>query len=144
MDINVLEDKENALLERREVRFEVRFSGPTPGRKEVKEALRSKLGVDSDLVVIHKLTQPFGITRVEGDAAVYKNEKAKAVEHEHLLLRDSGEKGGPKDTGKAAPAEKAEKKEEKKVPKAEKAEKAAEGAKKKEPAKAEKEKGEKK
>jgi small subunit ribosomal protein S24e len=105
-----LEDKENKLLQRREVKFEVRFEGATPARKDVKEALRSKLGVDANLVVIHALNQPFGIARVQGEAAVYKDEKSKAVEHAHLLRRDSGEKGKakevPKDTGKAAPAAK--------------------------------------
>lgn len=110
MDINVLEDKENKLLQRREVKFEVRFEGATPARKDVKEALRSKLGVDANLVVIHELNQPFGIARVRGEAAVYKDEKAKAVEHAHLLRRDAGEKGrkaaAPKDAGKAAPAKK--------------------------------------
>ena len=109
VDIIVNEDKENALLRRREVKFEVRFEGATPSRKDVKEALRSKLGVDANLVVIRKLNQPFGIARIQGEAAVYKDEKAKAVEHSHLLRRDAGEKGNkkkeaPKETGKAAPA----------------------------------------
>ena len=109
MDIIVNEDKENVLLRRREVKFEVRFEGATPARKDVKEALRSKLGVDANLVVIRKLTQPFGIARIQGEAAVYKDEKAKGVEHDYLLRRDAGEKGkkeAPKDTGKAAPAAK--------------------------------------
>jgi small subunit ribosomal protein S24e len=36
MDINVTEDKNNALLNRREINFTVKFEGPTPSRNDVK------------------------------------------------------------------------------------------------------------
>jgi len=102
LDINILEDRENPLLRRREVAFEISFTGATPSRKEVKEALTSRLGVDANLVVIGKLAQPFGISSLKGRANIYKDEAARSVEHGHLLRRDAGERGGKKE--KKAPA----------------------------------------
>lgn len=109
MDIEILEDKENVLLGRREVRFAVRFMGPTPNRNAVREALRLKLGVDPKLVVVEKISQPFGEQRVEGEARIYASEEGRKLEHEHILARESGTKGKKKEEAKpAAPEKKAE------------------------------------
>lgn len=107
MEIRIIEDKENPLLNRREVKFELKFQGPTPPRKDVKEAVRSKLGVDPALVVIRKLNQPFGASIVDGEASIYKDEKSKSVEHAHFARRDAGEKGtGKTKVKKASPPRK--------------------------------------
>jgi len=150
LDIEIIEDKENALLDRREVKFSVRFVGPTPERKVIKEALRAQLGVDPKLVVVGKLEQPYGSQTAKGEARIYKDEAGKAVEHEYFLNREvEEEKKVPAEKGKkeaeAEKEEKAEKKEDK--ARGKKEEKKAEGEeekKEKQAEKAEKPKGEKK
>ena len=117
MDIEILDDKDNVLLGRREVRFTVRFMGPTPDRNVVKEVLRAKLGVDPALVVVGKIAQPFGSQRAEGEARVYKNEEGKRMEHEHIIKREAG-KAGKAEEGKAEGKEDKAEKEAGKVGKA--------------------------
>ncbi len=111
MDIEIIEDKENVLLGRREVKFLVKFMGPTPDRNKVREALRLKLGVDPKLIVVENIHQPYGEQRVEGMARIYKNEEGRKLEHEHILAREAGTKGKKKEEPKpAAPEKKEEKK----------------------------------
>ncbi|MDO8339118.1 MAG: hypothetical protein Q7T16_00500 [Candidatus Burarchaeum sp.] len=110
MDIEILEDKENALLGRREVKFAVKFVGSTPDRNKVREALRLKLGVDPKLIVVENIHQPFGEQRVEGEARIYQKEEGKKLEHGHILARESGTKGKKEEAKPAAPEKKAEEK----------------------------------
>ena len=107
MDIEILEDKENALLGRREVKFAVRFMGATPDRNKVRESLRLKLGVDPKLIVVENIHQPYGEQRVEGVARIYKSEEGRKLEHEHILAREAGTKGKKKEEP-AAPEKKVE------------------------------------
>ena len=110
MDIEVIEDKDNVLLGRREVKLAMRFMGATPDRNAVREAIRSKLGVDPRLVVVGRILQPFGSQKAVVEARVYKDEAGRRMEHEHTLKREAGEKGGkkekagkPKEEAKEAP-----------------------------------------
>jgi small subunit ribosomal protein S24e len=61
MDINVTEDKNNALLNRREINFTVKFEGPTPSRNDVKGKLVAMLNAPLDLTIIHKLDGEYGM-----------------------------------------------------------------------------------
>jgi len=148
VDVEVIDDKDNVLLGRREVKVAIRFMGPTPDRKAVREALRAKLGVDPKLVVIGRIDQPFGSQRVEVEARIYKDEAGKSVEHEHTLKREEGKKEKKAEAKAPAPAKKEEKAAEKPPAKEKKAEKPAkpeakkeEKGEKKPPAKEKKEKG---
>ncbi|VVC03897.1 30S ribosomal protein S24e [Candidatus Burarchaeum australiense] len=111
MDIEIIEDKENLLLGRREVKFLVKFMGPTPDRNKVRELVRAKLGVDPKLVVVGNIAQPFGVQEARGEARVYKTEEGKKMEREYILARENGTKGKKKEAG-AAPAAKAPEKKE--------------------------------
>jgi len=92
MEIKIAEQRENPLLKRKEVKFEVSFTGPTPSRKAIKEALCSKLGVDASLVVIDIVEQGYGQTTAKGYAKVYESKDAMGIESKHKLDRDAGVK----------------------------------------------------
>jgi small subunit ribosomal protein S24e len=110
MDIKINEQKENPLLKRKEVRFRVGFSGPTPSRKEVKESLCSKLGTDGSLVVIDVLEQGYGSQELKGYAKIYMDKDAIGIESKYKLERDAGVKKEKKAEEKApAKEEKGEK-----------------------------------
>jgi len=104
MNIDINADVENKLLKRRQVTFTAGFKGSTPSRKQVKEALCSKLGAHPDAVAIEKIGQPFGVQSLEGLAHVYASADGMKAEHEHILRRDRGEKGRPSKEATAAPA----------------------------------------
>lgn len=92
MDLQITQQRENALLDRVEVSFSVIGSGPTPSRKEVKEALCAKLGANPKLVVIDGIKQGFGIAMATGLAKIYKDEKSLKIEEAYKLGRETGEK----------------------------------------------------
>ncbi|QLJ52341.1 MAG: SSU ribosomal protein S24e [Candidatus Fermentimicrarchaeum limneticum] len=110
MDMRILEQKDNPLLKRKEVRFKVGFTGPTPSRKEIKESLGSKLGVDSSLLVIDVLKQGYGSQEISGYAKVYEEKEAMRIENKYKLERDSGvKKEKPAEAKAPAKEEKGEK-----------------------------------
>lgn len=89
MEINIKEERENPLLNRKEVYFLATFTGATPSRKEVKSALSNKLGADLNKIVIDKLTQEYGKTEMIGYAKVYRDEESMKIEREYKLIRDT-------------------------------------------------------
>jgi len=103
MEVEILEEKENPLLERKEVQFRISHpNAATPRRAEVLELLSKKLGVKPELVVIRRISTLHGRSYSSGLAHIYQRmERLLSVEPKHLL-----ERGKPK--------EKAEKPEEKK------------------------------
>jgi len=91
MEIKILADSENALLKRREVRFQVdhKQTGNTPPRLEVRKALATELKLNSDLVFIKKFKTKTGTNTAIGIANVYdSSEQAKLIEPEYIVKRN--------------------------------------------------------
>ncbi|MDG6220691.1 MAG: 30S ribosomal protein S24e [Candidatus Thermoplasmatota archaeon] len=91
MDVEILNKKENALLKRVEVEFEVKHpKGPTPKRNEIRDAIASELGAKKESVVVDELNSTFGKPVTCGYAKVYKSvEDARNVELEHIQKRNN-------------------------------------------------------
>jgi ribosomal protein S24E len=118
MEMEILRERENPLLERKEVEFRISHpNAPTPKRAEVLDLLSKKLGVKPELVVIRRISTLHGRSYSSGLAHVYQRaERLLSVEPKHLL-----ERGKPKEKTEKKPEEKKveekkseEKKEEKK------------------------------
>ena len=105
MEIEIIQDKENTLLDRREVRFKVYYSGPTPDRMTVREGLIRKLGCDPELTVLDKVESEQGRTVASGYLKVYENIQAMVIEPEHKIKRNQGKQ---EETKEKAPKAKAE------------------------------------
>ena len=89
MDINVTEDKNNALLNRREINFAVKFEGATPSRNDVKGKLVAMLNAPLDLTIIHKLDGEYGMQELAGYAKIYEDAaRMKQVEGKHMIARN--------------------------------------------------------
>ena len=84
--MDVLEEKENKLFERKEVKAEFDAHAGTVSRKHVLDELRKKFHGE---VVIVKVTQHFGNKRALVEARVYPS-KEKAVEAEPEWRRARG------------------------------------------------------
>ena len=89
MDIDIIEEDENPMLHRTDVRFEVTHEEATPSRLSVRDSLAAMLNKDSEEVVVHELDTKFGMRTTIGYAKVYDSpEYAQDVEQDHMLDRN--------------------------------------------------------
>lgn len=88
--VEIQDQKDNQLLDRKEVRFLVHHDGePTPTRDAVRQALATDLDADVDRVIVHRLRSEFGRAVSQGYAKVYPSvERAKEVERRYTLVRN--------------------------------------------------------
>lgn len=115
MDVEVVEDKENPLLKRREVRIKVSYEGATPSRQEVRGKVAALLSSDKELTILDKLEPEYGKQMAAGYVKVYADREALRVEPQYVIDRNTKveEKKGeqPAEAGEAEskPEEKEEK-----------------------------------
>lgn len=89
MEIDILEEEENSLLHRTDVRFTVTHDDATPSRLQVRDSLAAQLDKASEEVVIRELDTRFGMRETIGHAKVYEDpEQAAEVEQEYVLDRN--------------------------------------------------------
>ncbi len=115
MELQIIKDKANPQLKRREISLKIINKG-TPSRIEVKNKLAALANSKPELIVIEQLNTVFGKQEVAGSASIYESEeRLKQLAHQHLAAR-----GAPKPTEeKAAEAAPAKQPEVKAEPKAE-------------------------
>ncbi|SDG01169.1 30S ribosomal protein S24e [Halorientalis regularis] len=89
MDIDIIEETENPMLHRTDVRFEMVHEDATPSRLSVRDSLAAKLNKDAEEVVVHELDTKYGMRKTVGYAKVYDSpEFAADVEQDHMLERN--------------------------------------------------------
>ena len=89
MDIDIIEETENPMLHRTDVRFEMVHEDATPSRLSVRDSLAAKLNKDAEEVVVHELDTKYGMRKTVGYAKVYDDaEFAADVEQDHMLERN--------------------------------------------------------
>jgi small subunit ribosomal protein S24e len=89
MDVDIIEEDENPMLHRTDVRFRVRHDEATPERLSVRDSLAAMLNKDAEEVVVRKLDTKFGMRETIGTAKVYEDsEYANDVEQDHMLERN--------------------------------------------------------
>lgn len=129
MKVEIIEEKENPLLDRKEMKIKVAYTGATPSRKEIRDKIIAKLKANKDLVVLNSLNSKFGTREATGNVRIYKTKKrAHEIELKHVLKKNFPE------LFEAKKAEKAEVKEKEavEIEKPERVEKVKEEAMKKE------------
>ena len=90
MEIKIISQKENPLLKRKEVKFNVEHStGSTPPRLEVRRAVATALKANVDLVFLKKFETKTGTRTAAGTANLYDSvEQAKLIEPEYIVKRN--------------------------------------------------------
>ncbi|MEF8775004.1 MAG: 30S ribosomal protein S24e [Haloarculaceae archaeon] len=89
MEVDIIEEQDNPMLHRTDVRFEVSHDEATPSRLSVRDSLAAMLNKDSGEVVVHQLNTKFGMRTTVGYAKVYETpDDALAVEQDHMLERN--------------------------------------------------------
>ena len=116
--MNIISEKNNPLLNRRELLIDISFTDKTPTKVEVQKQIATAQKVDEKLIVVKDIIGVYGDRRAKVTAFIYENEKAlKDIEP-----KEKKKKQGEKPAKKPAQAPKQEKKKEeapKEAPKAE-------------------------
>ncbi|MFB6107272.1 MAG: 30S ribosomal protein S24e [Haloplanus sp.] len=108
MDIQIIDEDENPMLHRTDVRFEIVHEDATPSRLSVRDSLAAKLNKDSAEVVVHKLDTKFGMRKTVGYAKVYESpDHARDVEQAYMLDRNKISADGEDEADAEAEAEEA-------------------------------------
>lgn len=106
MEIQIIKDKTNPILKRREVSLKVK-NKVTPSRMEVKSKLAALLNSKPELIVIEHLNTIYGRQEIIGDACIYQTEeRLKQLAHQHLVARDAPKVKEGAEAPAAAPAAK--------------------------------------
>lgn len=90
MEVEIVSKKENALLDRTEVRFKaVHPKEGTPKREDVRDKISSLVKAPKERVIVDSMDSEFGKTETIGYAKVYKTrEAAMKYEREQILVRN--------------------------------------------------------
>ena len=99
MSIEITEIVENALFNRKDIKFVLRHAGETtPSRQQMKDLVASEVGAKSSLVVIDHMESATGMAATRGVARAYSNlEAAQATERVHFMKRNNIEMPGKKE-----------------------------------------------
>ena len=90
MDIKVLNEKNNPVLNRREIAFKVIHEEATPSRKSIVERLAATQNSKVGLVFVDGLKTEFGKRETIGYAKIYETEeRAKQIERAHIVERNT-------------------------------------------------------
>lgn len=89
MEIQIIKDKTNPILNRREISLKIKERA-TPSRIEVKGKLAALLNSKPELIVIEYLDTIYGKQELAGTACIYQSEdRLKQLAHQHLVARDA-------------------------------------------------------
>ena len=89
MEIQIIKDKTNPLLNRREISVAVK-SKTTATRIELKNKLAAMLNSKPELIVVEHLDTIYGKQEMVGTASLYQTEeRLKQLAHKHLIARDA-------------------------------------------------------
>lgn len=98
MEVEVVDRRENKLLNREEIHCIIKYNGATPSRQQVKEELKKALGLNG-FIVIHRIRPMFGIMQAKVYAKVYPSEaEARKVEEDYILRRETKGKKSKEET----------------------------------------------
>ncbi len=96
MKIEILSERENKPLARKEVDFRVDHTGAsTPSRADIRTKIVAQFDANSSAVIIKSLDTKFGAGITEGTARIYSDEdQMKRIELDHIVKRHESKKEG--------------------------------------------------
>ncbi len=104
MRIEIVDKKENVLLHRDELFFQVNEVEKTPSREEVRQKLIALTNSTPNLVVVQKINSEYGSHKFSGQAKIYKEEKyLKEIELPYIKKRNFKEETKKESTGETVP-----------------------------------------
>lgn len=75
MQMKITNQRDNLLLSRKEIDYELVFEGKTPSREDVKKTVAKSTKTTEDLIVIKNIYNSFGMRKASVGVYVYKDKK---------------------------------------------------------------------
>jgi small subunit ribosomal protein S24e len=89
MEIQILEEKENPLLERKEIQLRVIQDAGSPKISDLRKKIAAQLSLDEPLFVVQHVIAEFGMNESRCMLKIYRTkERLKDVEAEHVLRKN--------------------------------------------------------
>jgi small subunit ribosomal protein S24e len=88
MNLAVQSKKENSLLKRTEVEFEVTFDAAIPSREQTRQALAAALQTNKENLVVVSIDSSSGVHKAKGIARLYTSADMAKKDKKYLLIRD--------------------------------------------------------
>jgi small subunit ribosomal protein S24e len=110
MKVQILTDRQNPLLQRREIEVLVKDFGATPNRKELAKTIAGELQVDQTTLLLDKVNQEFGKKEAVCYVKVYQTADTKNKYEPAYKRRRMGEEIPKKEKKKKNSKKTAEKK----------------------------------
>ncbi|RMF89539.1 MAG: hypothetical protein D6733_06150 [Methanobacteriota archaeon] len=105
MKIDVISEKENPLLERKEVVVRISYKGATPKREEIRSKVAATLGADDDRLILDPLQQRYGASEAVAKVKIYSSKKRVGeIERPHIIRKNFPEGEAQKPEVKEEPA----------------------------------------
>lgn len=88
MNLEIIQERKNPLLNRRELDLLIHYESSTPKRDDVRKTLSEKYGIEIERIVIEKMESLFGTNKARAHVHIYDAiEDAKRFERRHVLKR---------------------------------------------------------
>jgi small subunit ribosomal protein S24e len=89
LEIQIIEEINNPLLNRREVVFKATYEDATPSRKNIIDKLSAIMNSKQGLVIVDNMKTAFGKRESIGYAKIYESpERVKEIERAHIIERN--------------------------------------------------------
>jgi small subunit ribosomal protein S24e len=108
MELTMLKERETPLMSRKRYTFEIDFKGATPTRRQIRDAVATKVKGEPELTVIKHIYNRYGVEKAKVITHIYTDKKAmEKFEEKDLLDKHLEKKKEPKEEKKeeAKPAE---------------------------------------
>ncbi len=94
MKIEILSEKENKPLARKEIAFKIDHAGAsTPSREDIRAKLVAQFDADASAVLVSTLNTHYGIGVTEGSIHIYSDpEQMKRIALDHMVKRHESKK----------------------------------------------------
>ncbi len=99
LNLKITNEKENKLLDRKEIEIDVLFDGPTPKKSELTKEIASLSKAKENLIKIKKIKQIYGTTKAHISSYIY-NSVDSLNEIEPKIKKKEDIKGSPKEEKK--------------------------------------------
>jgi small subunit ribosomal protein S24e len=95
MKIEIIKDEKNALLNRRDVAFNIISEGTTASRENVKNMLVAILDAKPELMVLDRMNTQYGTQDILGYARLYDDlQQLQAIEPDYMIARNVAKESG--------------------------------------------------
>ena len=103
MEIDIFEEKDNKLFNRKEIKFYVEYDGEaTPKILEIKSKLVALLNTKKGLIVVDNVQPHYGEPKALGYAKVYDTvDDLKYIETEHVIAKNTEPEEEPEEEAEA-------------------------------------------